>query len=42
MRHIVWFFLYRFLYCSLRETVNINAIAQYITIFAYYRMMDIN
>lgn len=42
MRYIVWFFLYRFLYCSLRETVNINVIAQYITIFAYYRMMDIN
>lgn len=42
MRHIVWFFLYRFLYCSLRETVNINVIARYITIFAYYRMMDID
>ena len=42
MRYIVWFFLYRFLYCSSRETVNINAIAQNITMFTYYRMTDIN
>lgn len=42
MGHIVWFFLYRFLYCSLQENVNINAITQNITIFVYYRMTDIN